>query len=97
MEKLEKLVRLCKGEVSITVNGHRSGYLTVEQEFEYGGCRSKRDDVDDDVFREMVRLDRIVCVHFYPRTPVGFHVIYHYDIEAAVDEALSIAMQWEGE
>ena len=28
--------------------------------------------------------DQIVCLRWYPNTPVGFNVIYHYDINMAI-------------
>jgi len=37
-----------------------------------------------------VGRDFIIEIQFYPDTPVGFHVVYHYDLDAALDEALTI-------
>ena len=86
MGKLEKLVSLCRGEVVVTFNQHRSCYLSVEDEF----ASLEGDAPSPEILAEMVRLDRIVCVHFYPNTPVGFHMVYHHDLDAALDRALEL-------
>lgn len=89
MDKLEKLVSLCKGEVSITINEHRSTYDTILEFFD--DPRAGRG-VSDELIAEMVKRDQVVCVQFYPHTPVGCHRLYHYDIETAIGAALAIAI-----
>jgi hypothetical protein len=32
--------------------------------------------------------DRTKYNQFYPYTPVGFNIVYHYDLELAIAEAL---------
>ena len=46
------------------------------------------DNIDKDKIEEMIRRDTIVKIQFYPNTPVGFYLIYHYDIDKAIDIAL---------
>lgn len=75
------IVDRCKAEVSICVNEHRASYVTVDTFLDE---RGDTEDTDPDVLAEMKRLDRIVAVQAYPDTPVGFYLLYHHDIGAAV-------------
>ena len=47
------------------------------------------EDIESDVYEKMKELNTIVELQYYPDTPVGFYKVYHYDIEKAIDEALS--------
>lgn len=38
----------------------------------------------------MKELNSIIDLHFYPDTPIAFYKVYHYDLEKAIDKALSI-------
>ena len=81
MEKFKELISLCKASVSITVNSHKDYYETVEQYIK----EEDKEDIEADVFAEMIRLDTVVCIQAYPHTPIGFYSIYHYDLETAID------------
>jgi len=81
MEKFKELVSLCKASVEISVNDHKDYYESVEQHI-------NEEDIDKEVFEEMVKRDIVVKVQAYPDTPIGFFVVYHYDIDKAVDIAL---------
>lgn len=91
-KKLEELVRLCKGSVTVEFNDHTTNYQTVADclAANFGG---RYDDIDDRVKAEMIKHSRIVEVQFYPHTPIGFYVIVHYDLNEALDEALEIARE----
>jgi len=82
-EKIKKLVEACSASVEISFNLHRSVYQSVEQYLNV-------DAAIPDVIDVMVGRDFIIEIQFYPDTPVGFHVVYHYDLDAALDEALTI-------
>ncbi len=84
MEKFKELVSLCKASVEISVNDHNDYYESVEQHIN----EEDREDIDKEVFEEMVKRDIVVKVQAYPHTPIGFFVVYHYDIDKAVDIAL---------
>ena len=88
MEKLKELVKACKCSVRVVINDHRDNCETVRE------LLKSRDVDDEDVEKEvvdkMVELDTVVEVHFYPDTPVGFYCVFHYDIDAALTEALEI-------
>ena len=91
--KLQQLLNLCKCGVFVTVNEHRDYYLTAEQQIEELRQQRNLDDEDlpPDRVPEMIARNTIVEVQFYPDTPVGSYCIYHYDLEAALDEALATA------
>ena len=90
MEKLQKLIEKCKCGVHITVNNHRDYYETVEQHFKGNPIvEEDLEDIEADVYEKMKELNTIVELQYYPDTPIGFYKIYHYDIEKAIDEALT--------
>lgn len=84
MEKFKELVSLCKASVQISVNEHKDYYESVEQHIN----EEERDGIKKEVFEEMVKRDIVVKVQAYPHTPLGFFVVYHYDIDKALDIAL---------
>jgi len=86
MKKLEELKTKCKCGVSVEINQHKNYYEKVEDNI----FDDDKEDIPNDVLNKMIELDTIVRVQFYPNTPVGCYVIYHYDLEEALDEALNI-------
>lgn len=90
MERLKTLILKCKASVTISINNHRDYYDTVEDKFKSEPDAEFRDEIDNDVFDEMVRTDTVIEVQFYPNSPVGFYRVYHYDIEKAIEEALRL-------
>ncbi len=87
MNKLQKLIDLCKGEVVVTINGHRSAYEAIPDYLyspDVGGIRANAE-----TLAEMVKRDQCVEVQFYPLTPVGSIYVAHWDLDAALDEALA--------
>ncbi len=87
---MKELITKCKASVTISVNEHRNCYETVREKFNSGPDADFREEIDEDVFNKMVETDTIIEIQFYPNTPVGFYRVYHYDIEKAIDQALSI-------
>lgn len=85
MKKLQDLIKKTKCSISIDINHHRDYYETIEQHFD----PDARKDISNDVWAKMIELDTCVRLQFYPNTPVGFYVIHHYDVEMAIDIALS--------
>jgi len=84
MENFKELVSLCKASVEILVNDHKNYYESVEQHID----EEDKEDIDKEVFEEMVKRDIVVKVQVYPHTPVVFFLVYHYDIDKAIDIAL---------
>jgi hypothetical protein len=90
MDKLKHLLGRCKCGVYVQVNAHRDMYDTAAQWWEaqdiFGDSLA---DTPPEVRAEMIRLDTIVDVQFYPATPVSFFRVAHYDLDAALDAALA--------
>ena len=55
-----------------------------------------KNEIDTDVWNEMVKTNTIVCVQAYPNTPVGFLRVYHYDIETAIGMVLGAVKESRG-
>ena len=66
---------------------YRDYYQTAEQAILED---IERDDkLDEDIKAKMIELNTIIRIQFYPITPIGSYVVYHYDIDLALDMALS--------
>jgi hypothetical protein len=91
VEKLKELFELCDASVHINYNENRDLYLTVEQ-FLNDQERFHAADlgIDPDVRKVMADTNQMITIQAYPNTPIGFYVIYHWDLEAALDEMLSV-------
>lgn len=85
MDKFLRLVALCKCEVNLSVNPHRSYYETVER---FLDDLENEPNIPADILQRMVETDTVVDLQFYPNTPIGFHRIFHYDVDAALTMAL---------
>jgi hypothetical protein len=85
MNKLIELSSLCNGSVSITINLHKDYKETVEQHL-----KDDKEDIDDDVYNEMVKRDFIVKLHVYPYTSIGSYSICHYDIDKMIDNMIEL-------
>lgn len=89
MDKLKTLMAACKCGVYLEVNPQRSVYDTAEQWFaNHEAILGPLDDLPPETRAEMIRLDTVIDLHFYPDTPVGFFRVLHFDLDAALDEAL---------
>ena len=84
MEKFKELVSLCKSSVRISVNEHKDYHESVEQHINEENIK----DIDIEIFEQMINRDIIIRVQAYPDTPSGFFLVYHYDIDEAIDIAL---------
>ena len=87
-EKLMKLIAGCNSGVAVLINDNKTVYQTAEQYFAQLESFNTGIDVSEEIMKEMISRDFIVNIHFYPRTSVAFYSVYHYDLEAALDEAL---------
>lgn len=88
MQKLQELISLCKASISIDINNHKSSYETIEQYVSDDAA-----EIDSEVLAEMIKRDIVFRLQVYPNTPIGFFVIYHYDIDLAIIEAIEIIKQ----
>lgn len=87
MERLKSIIDNCRCGVSIDVNAHRNYYQSAEDYLNDAGIIEES---GDDAYKRMIELDTIIEIQFYPRTPIGFYTVYHYDIDKALDEVITI-------
>lgn len=92
-EKLQLLLATCKAGVSIEVNDHRNVYESAAQCLANVDKRDCPPEIEPDVRARMIETNTVVTIHFYPQTPVGFYEVWHYDLDAALDEALECLRQ----
>lgn len=87
VNKLAVLMSKCKGGVYVTINEHRNMYEDVATHLK----RTQwEEEIPKDVLAEMIAQDTIVGVQFYPNTPVGFEIVHHYDLDEALEQALTL-------
>lgn len=86
MEKIKELFSLCNGSVEISINAHKDYYQKVEDWL----SPDDKKYINNEVYQQMIERDIIVRLQVYPDTPVGFFLVYHYDIDKAVEIALNI-------
>jgi hypothetical protein len=88
---LQGLLDRCKCGVFLTVNEHRDLYQTAE--YRLNEIRKWDEDGINDippaVLEKMIETDTIIELQFYPDTPIGSYKIYHYDLQLALEEAMS--------
>lgn len=84
IEKITKLDSLCKCGLEIYINPHKLNdepiqYFIADLEYNVDlGC-------DDEVRKEIIKLNTIVQVQFYPSSSVAFYRVDHYDLDKALD------------
>lgn len=82
-DKLQQLLsRSCS--VCISVNDHRMYYETACQWL----ARQELEEIPIDVLAEMIRRNEVIDISLYPSNPISSYRIVHYDLSAALDEAL---------
>lgn len=85
MDKLKYLIENSKNSVTVEVNSHRDIYMSVLEFLE-----DDFNEIDKGVLNKMIETDMVVRIQFYPDTAVGFYIVYHYDVEKALDECIQI-------
>ena len=83
MRKLNKLIKKTHF-FTVDINDHRSCYQGVSEYIP----EEDIEEISDEVFTKMIEKDTCIRLQVYPDTPIGFYVIYHYDFEKAIDQAL---------
>ena len=89
MDKLKELLRKCKCGVYLTVNEHRDSHMTVEESLKEHDESESPPDISFEVRAKMIETNTIIELQFYPRTPLSSYFVCHYDLDQALDEALS--------
>ena len=93
LDKIDELVRLCKGSVHINFNEHTTNYETIE-EYLSDSMFDRFNDVESELRQEIIDKGVIVEVQAYPRTPVGFILVVHHNLDKALDEAIEGARDY---
>jgi hypothetical protein len=88
MDKFKEILSRCKCGVFLVVNEHRNYHQAAKKRLEELDCLECPPDLAPYVRKKMIELNTIVDLQFYPDTPVGSYSVYHYDLDAALDEAL---------
>jgi len=88
MDKLAKLISLCKCGIYLTVNEHRDYYETATQRLQKAENYECPPETEKSVKQKMIATNTIITLHFYPDTPIGSYVIWHYDIEETLNKAI---------
>lgn len=89
MDKLKILMNRCKCGIILHINQHRDYYRTAAEQLEEMSCYECPPEYSDDTRKKMIETDTIIDLQFYPDTPIGSYTIVHYDLDAALDEALT--------
>ena len=96
MDKLKELFELCKASVTVNYNQHKDFYQSVES---YLNAQERYNDdpmIPDAIIRkEMIERNQMVCIQAYPNTPIGFYLVYHWDLDTAIDEMLEAIKKGE--
>jgi hypothetical protein len=90
-DKLKELMHRCKCGVYVRVNAHRDVYETAEMFLSEMSSQGDHEglEIDAAVKAKMIETNTVVEVQFYPNTPISFYVLRHYDLDAALDQALA--------
>lgn len=88
-DKLTQLLARCKCGVFLTVNEHRDCYESPEQRLEWYADLECPPTISDDVRAGILSSGNIVDLHFYPDTPIGSYHVVHFELDAALDQALA--------
>lgn len=89
MDCLEKLKDFYS--VSIDINQHRNYYDTAQTYFnnEFGLLEEgENEPISEEVKKECIKKDYIIRICIYPSNAIGFYVVYHHDINLAIEEIL---------
>ena len=91
MDKLKELLSKCNASVSITVNPHRDYFQSVENYIEERALINEEliDELGQDVYEKMKKTNTVIEIQACPDTPVGWYIVFHYDIDKAVDIMLN--------
>ena len=92
-ELIDELNSLSKATVHITFNEHRTSYETIEQ-YLSDSFFDRFSDVEPELKQEIIKADHIVEVQAYPRTPVGFILAVHHDLNKALEIAIEGARDY---
>lgn len=79
---IEDIVDLCKCEVTLEVDSYKNKYLSFTE-----GLSDAKDDWDLPyyVIEEMYYHGRIISLQCYPKTPVGFQLVFGGTVQSVIN------------
>lgn len=78
------LLLKCQGSASISFNDHKANYQPIQEHIEE--LKNMGEEIPIDIIEEMIKRDIIIRVQAYPNTPIGFYLIFHYDVTIAIEQ-----------
>lgn len=91
-EKIDYIVKECKGAVWLTFNEHRDNYQTIPQYFDVlilCGSMDK-EDISEDILNEMIKRDTLISLIMCTSSTNGHYDLYHYDLEQILNKAIEL-------
>jgi hypothetical protein len=88
-DKLKTLMSKCECSVYLRINDHRNIYKSAIEALEEAQHYECPPEIDSAVRQRMIETNTIIELQFYPHTPISSYDIWHYDLDAALDIALS--------
>ena len=92
LDLLEQIMSKCKCSIYLDIDEHKSErysakrWLQEEQDQALAGQLP----AEANVISEMIVRDTIIHLRCYQHTPIGFHWVYHYDLEMALKEMIKV-------
>lgn len=90
--KIAELAGLCAAGVALEINPHKNYYDSVQQ-YLTDKVGEPADDIDIDIYNQMIKQDCIIEIQFYQHSPIGFDVVYHHNLNEALNQALELALK----
>jgi SHS2 domain-containing protein len=93
---LEQLASLCRGEVTLTINQHKSSYHSVEDEvLRYCDIN----DMTPNTLKRMREANTMYELQFYLTSPLSSYIVYGTSLDEVLQEAevLINSLQGKGE
>jgi predicted RNase H-like HicB family nuclease len=86
---LPELITRCKAGVYLTVNRYRDYYQNIEEAIAEAREQYDADnlEIDEDLAHRMVQTGQFWELQFYPRTPVGFNIVWGTSLEEVLQKA----------
>lgn len=89
MDKLSLLLAKCQNSVFLHVNEHRGCHQSTADRVAELRLDHQGANIEEEVYAKMIEADTVVELQFYPRTSIGFYLIYDSSLESALDRALA--------
>ena len=85
------LYAACECAVTVEVNTHRNYYMSAEEWLAELDQRECPPDIDPARRKRMIETNSVVEVQAYPKTPIGFIRVFHFDVADAIHLATTQA------